>query len=134
MVVNIKSARLLSPKNTLQTQLKVAALDTQAVIESTNNARIPRLEYNQFFQSPWCCDAGVEDQYRAMMESIFNLEMDDVCCTLLSLVAMFDTSGMYNSYTYAYIFLASYLLTFTYIKCTFSSNKIVQKISFSLCF
>ena len=104
MVVNIKSARLLSPKNTLQTQLKVAALDTQAVIESTNNARIPRLEYNQFFQSPWCCDAGVEDQYRAMMESIFNLEMDDVCCTLLSLVAMFDTSGMYNSFTYAYIF------------------------------
>jgi hypothetical protein len=92
MVVNIKSARLLSPKNSLQTQLKVAALDTQAVIESTNNARIPRLEYNQFFQSPWCCDAGVEDQYRAMMESIFNLEMDDVCCTLLSLVAMFDTS------------------------------------------
>ena len=114
MVVNIKSARLLSPKNTLQTQLKVAALDTQAVIESTNNARIPRLEYNQFFQSPWCCDAGVEDQYRAMMESIFNLEMDDVCCTLLSLVAMFDTSGMGNSYTNAYIFLASYLLTFTY--------------------
>ena len=93
MVVNIKSARLLSPKNSLQTQLKVAAMDSQAMVESSYSARIPRLEYNHFFKSPWCCDADAEDQYRSMMESIFNLEMDDICCTLLVLVAMFDTSG-----------------------------------------
>ena len=121
MVVNIKSARLLSPKNTLQTQLKVAALDTQAVIESTNNARIPRLEYNQFFQSPWCCDAGVEDQFRAMMESIINLEMDDVCCTLLSLVAMFDTSGMYFQ-IFSHVLIKKILVVcfLNYIFCTIS--------------
>ena len=93
MVVNIKSARFLGPKNTLQTQLKVAAMDSEALIESRMGARIPRLEYNHFYKSPWCCDAELEDQYKQMMESIFRLEMDDTSCTLLVLIAMFDTSG-----------------------------------------
>ena len=95
MVVNIKSARFLGPKNTLQTQLKVAAMDSEALIESRMGARIPRLEYNHFYKSPWCCDAELEDQYKQMMESIFRLEMDDTSCTLLVLIAMFDTSGKF---------------------------------------
>ena len=89
MVVNIKSARLLSPKNSLQRQLRFAAVDPHAITE----ARVPRLEYHQIFQSPWCCDADVEEQYHSMMESIFHLDMDEACCTLLVLAAMFDISG-----------------------------------------
>lgn len=100
MVVNIKSARLLSPKTSLQGQLRFAAVDPHTV-----NARVPRLEYHQIFQSPWCCDADVEEQYHSMMESIFHLDMDDACCTLLLLAAMFDISGMKDMHSAVFIVL-----------------------------
>ena len=98
MVVNIKSARVLNPQNNLQEQLKIAKLDVQSVQRTNNstplpNPRLPRIEYHQIFRSPWCCDLDDEDHYKTMMESIINLDMDEVENILMVCAAMFDVSG-----------------------------------------
>ena len=90
LAVNIKSARLLNPGNSLQQQIQLAA-GSETIVRSSKDA--PRIEYEQIFTSPWCCDASEESQYRAMMESLTSLNMDDGECTLFLLAAMFDTSG-----------------------------------------
>lgn len=102
MVVNIKSARILNPQNNLQEQMKLAKLDMNAVQETPAATTIvqqqqqptTRLEYNQIFQSPWCCDVDDELDYKVMMESIIKLNMDEVENTLMTCAAMFDVSGM----------------------------------------
>ena len=62
-----------------------------STVRSSKDA--PRIEYEHIFTSPWCCDASEESQYRAMMESLTSLNMDEGECTLFLLAAMFDTSG-----------------------------------------
>ena len=99
MVVNIKSARILNPQNNLQEQMKLAKLDMNAVQDNPAATTIvqqqptTRLEYNQIFQSPWCCDVDDELDYKVMMESIIKLNMDEVENTLMTCAAMFDVSG-----------------------------------------
>ena len=90
LAVNIKSARLLKPGNSLQQQIQLAA-GSETIVRSSANA--PRIEYEHIFTSPWCCDESEESQYRSMMESLTSLNMDDGECTLFLLAAMFDTSG-----------------------------------------
>ena len=90
LAVNIKSARLLKPGNSLQQQIQLAA-GSETIVRSSKNA--PRIEYEHIFTSPWCCDESEESQYRTMMESLTSLNMDDGECTLFLLAAMFDTSG-----------------------------------------
>jgi len=94
MVVNIKSARILNPQNNLNEQMRIAKLDMNGVQETTAIVQQPttRLEYNQIFQSPWCCDADDELDYKEMMESIIKLNMDEVENTLMTCAAMFDVS------------------------------------------
>jgi hypothetical protein len=89
LAVNIKSARLLKPGNSLQQQIQLAA-GSETIVRSSKNA--PRIEYEHIFTSPWCCDESEESQYRTMMESLTSLNMDDGECTLFLLAAMFDTS------------------------------------------
>jgi len=89
LAVNIKSARLLNPGNSLQQQIQLAA-GSETIVRSSQNA--PRIEYEHIFTSPWCCDESEESQYRTMMESLTSLNMDDGECTLFLLAAMFDTS------------------------------------------
>ena len=100
MVVNIKSARILNPQNNLNEQMRIAKLDINGVQETTAIVQQPttRLEYNQIFQSPWCCDADDELDYKEMMESIIKLNMDEVENTLMTCAAMFDVSGMTKKY------------------------------------
>ena len=49
----------------------------------------PKLRYSQIFTSPWCCSADKEEEFQALMEEIFNLEMDDVVSVLVMIMAMF---------------------------------------------
>ena len=98
MVVNIKSARVLNPQNNLQEQLKIAKFDVNSLqgpnqTKPQPNPSLPRIEYHQIFRSPWCCDLGDEHQYKTMMESIINLNMDEVENILMVCAAMFDVSG-----------------------------------------
>ena len=95
LAVNIKSARLLKPGNSLQQQIQLAA-GSETIVRSSKNA--PRIEYEHIFTSPWCCDESEESQYRTMMESLTSLNMDDGECTLFLLAAMFDTSGKPKSF------------------------------------
>ena len=108
MVVNIKSARVLNPQNNLQEQLKIAKFDVNSIQGPDQQARqsqsqqaqpnpsLPRIEYHQIFRSPWCCDLGDEHQYKTMMESIINLNMDEVENILMVCAAMFDVSGKHS--------------------------------------
>ena len=105
MVVNIKSARVLNPQNNLQEQLKIAKFDVNSIQggqpnqqltrlqQPQPNSNLHRIEYHQIFRSPWCCDLGDEHQYKTMMESIINLNMDEVENILMVCAAMFDVSG-----------------------------------------
>ena len=44
----------------------------------------------QVFQSPWACDAKHEEQFAALMESLFHLEMDTTTTILMTLVVLFS--------------------------------------------
>ena len=99
MVVNIKSARILNPQNNLQEQMKIANFDSMnTAVQQQQQPALPRLEYNQIFQSPWCCDLDDEHDYKVMMESIIKLNMDEVENTLMTCAAMFDVSGKLRFY------------------------------------
>ena len=86
--------------NTLYRQLQVAGPNEKIYHDSVS----PRIEYDQIFRSPWCCDVSQEVQYRSMMESLASLNMDDTECTLLLLAAVFDTSGTHFSSCISSIF------------------------------
>ena len=58
LAINIKSARLLNPCNSPQKQLQVVGTQN-----SPNRVRA-RIEYDQIFKSPWCCDESEELQFR----------------------------------------------------------------------
>ena len=90
LALNIKSARLLKPGNSLHQQIQNAGSETIDLGTTSPNA--PKIEYEYIFTSPWCCDESEESQYQTMMESLTSLNMDDGECTLLLLAAMFDTS------------------------------------------
>ena len=95
LAVNIKSARLLKPGNSLQQQIQKAGSEPIA-FGALKNA--PQIEYEYIFTSPWCCDESEQSQYRTTMESLTSLNMDDGECTLFLLAAMFDTSGKPKSF------------------------------------
>ncbi|TRY72416.1 hypothetical protein TCAL_09547 [Tigriopus californicus] len=85
MVVNLKSARMLKPTNSLQGQLCLTngTQPNQAISASPN-----RLTYSQFFNSPWCCSADKEEEYKNLMDELFNLDMDDITSVLMMIMTM----------------------------------------------
>ena len=96
LALNIKSARLLKPGNSLHQQIQNAGSETIDLGTTSPNA--PKIEYEYIFTSPWCCDESEQSQYRTTMESLTSLNMDDGECTLFLLAAMFDTSGKPKSF------------------------------------
>jgi hypothetical protein len=60
--------------------------------QQVNPNREKRLELTQIFQSPWASDFEYEQNYAAMMKSIFDLNMDHNTTTLLTMMALFTVS------------------------------------------
>ena len=116
MVVNIRTARLLRPDINLRDQLshvvgwreklrlghKTSALtmagnsnvmtpmDTSGPSPSSSNSNeIKRLEVFQIFPTPWASDKQEEEQYEKLLRIIFELRMDHITTTLLTLMALF---------------------------------------------
>eukprot|EP00095_Tigriopus_kingsejongensis_P012478 maker-scaffold323_size206388-snap-gene-1.16 protein:Tk12478 transcript:maker-scaffold323_size206388-snap-gene-1.16-mRNA-1 annotation:"hypothetical protein DAPPUDRAFT_304351" len=87
MVVNLKSARMLKPSNDFQGQL---CLTNGSQPHNTNGQQSSkgRLNYSQIFNSPWCCSADKEDEYKDLMEELFNLEMDDITSVLMMIMTI----------------------------------------------
>ena len=50
---------------------------------------IKRLEVFQIFPTPWASDKQEEEQYEKLLRTIFELRMDHVTTTLLTLMALF---------------------------------------------
>ena len=105
LAINIKSARLLNPCNSPQRQLQVVDDNIQSQKTAVATAMGAKLEYDQIFNSPWCCDATEEVQYKNMMDSLIGLNMDDGECTLFMLAAMFDAAGMLKFWRFLKIWL-----------------------------
>ena len=132
--VNIKSARMLRPGNSLRRQIycvsgsaddveRFAAIEDRSSNKATSSSSSSRgefqrflrlmgqsngfpttsssssssdnsgvvMDYGQVFQSPWCCTAAKEDQFRSLMEDLFHLELDDSAAVLLVLLSVLST-------------------------------------------
>merc|ERR1711884_479472 len=121
MVVNIRTARLLRPDINLRDQLShvigwrerlrlvdktedkevnsnaVVPMDTSGPSSSCsqNSTDIKRLEVFQIFPTPWASDKQEEEQYEKLLQTIFELRMDHITTTLLTLMALFtDTEAV----------------------------------------
>ena len=55
----------------------------------SNPTDIKRLEIFQIFPTPWASDKQEEEQYEKLLQTIFELRMDHVTTTLLTLMALF---------------------------------------------
>ena len=101
MLVNIRTARLLRPDANLRDQLS-HVVGLKRPQNGTSNAVAPpstssnRLRVHQFFGSPWAEDRSYEEKYEALLQDIFELQMDHMTTTLLSLMALFSESADYD--------------------------------------
>ena len=59
-------------------------------VTSSNGGR--RLELFQMFPSPWASTCEYEQKYNSLLKSIFDLNMDHMTTSLLSMMALFNTS------------------------------------------
>ena len=51
-----------------------------------------RLDFNQMFPSPWASNAEFERKYCDLLKNIFDLNMDHMTTSLLTMMALFNTS------------------------------------------
>lgn len=119
MVVNIRTARLLRPDINLRDQLshvvgwrerlRLGHKSSEVMVENSNavvpmdtsgpssssqtpcksTRDIKRLEVFQIFPTPWASDKHGEEQYEKLLRIIFELRMDHITTTLLTLMALF---------------------------------------------
>merc|ERR1719348_1290086 len=50
-----------------------------------------RVNYEDIFNSPWCCDSSHEERYEVLMQEMHSLELDRTVVVLLSVMALFDS-------------------------------------------
>lgn len=112
MVVNIRTARLLRPDTNLRDQLShvVGGINQPKSIcsdgGSTSDAssstgggggggnRDKRLQVFQFFGNKWATDISHEERYEQLLKSIFELKMDLMTTTLMTLMALFSVDSV----------------------------------------
>ena len=102
MLVNIRSARMLRPGYNLVDQLSVVYGKNKPVAESSKTSVMPikkRLEYKQVYSSPWASGEDEEQRFFSMMNTIFELQMDQTTTALIAMMALFAQVRMYNCKT-----------------------------------
>ena len=105
MLVNIRSARMLRPGFNLQDQLSVVYGGKRELPHPTTSmspkdsapkkAFQRRLEYQQVYSSPWASGEDQEKKFFAMMNSIFELQMDQTTTALIAMMALFSKVNKY---------------------------------------
>ena len=94
MLVNIRSARMLRPGYNLLDQLSVVYGKNKPLAESSKNTSVmpikKRLEYKQVYSSPWASGEDEEQRFLSMMNTIFELQMDQTTTALIAMMALFS--------------------------------------------
>ena len=93
MLVNIRSARMLRPGYNLLDQLSVVYGKNKPLIDSSKTSVMPvkkRLEYKQVYSSPWASGEDEEQRFYSMMNTIFELQMDQTTTALIAMMALFS--------------------------------------------
>ena len=93
ILVNIRSARILRPEYNLIEQLSIVIGKNPVPVDSSKSSAVPikkRLEYRQLYSSPWASEQKVEERFFFLMNNIFELQMDQITTTVLSLMALFS--------------------------------------------
>lgn len=102
MVVNIRTARLLRPDANLRDQLSHVvgsggngpkSICNSGSSTSSGNGSDKRLQVFQFFGNKWATDIKHEEKYEQLLKSIFELKMDRMTTTLLTLMALFSVDS-----------------------------------------
>ena len=60
--------------------------------QSDSSSSHRRLDFNQMFPSPWASNAEFERKYCDLLKNIFDLNMDHMTTSLLTMMALFNTS------------------------------------------
>lgn len=105
MVVNIRTARLLRPDTNLRDQLShvVGGINQPKSIcsdggstsgASSSTGGDKRLQVFQFFGNKWATDISHEERYEQLLKSIFELKMDLMTTTLMTLMALFSVDSV----------------------------------------
>ena len=53
-----------------------------------------RVNYDDVFCSPWCCDSYYEDRYKILMNEMHELSFDSTIMVLLSVMCLFNCKGV----------------------------------------
>ena len=93
MLVNIRSARMLRPGYNLLDQLSVVYGKNKPLLDTSKTSVVPikkRLEYKQVYSSPWASGEDEEQRFYSMMNTIFELQMDQTTTALIAMMALFS--------------------------------------------
>jgi len=98
-IINIRIVRWLHPSIDLRQQLTLCGGGQEMFQEALEGGKVTedglwRVNYDDVFASPWCCDSYYEDRYKVLMEDMHNLTFDSTVMVLLSVMCLFNCKGL----------------------------------------
>jgi len=98
-IINIRIVRWLHPSINLKEQLTLCGGGQEMFQEALEGGKVTedglwRVNYDDVFASPWCCDSYYEDRYKVLMEDMHNLTFDSTVMVLLSVMCLFNCKGV----------------------------------------
>merc|ERR1719158_1079489 len=97
-IINIRIIRWFHPSSDLKTQLTLCGGNGQHMFrEALESGKVTehgrwRVNYDDVFCSPWCCDSSFEDRYEVLMKEMHKLKFDSTVMVLLSVMCLFDST------------------------------------------
>jgi len=98
-IINIRIVRWLHPSVNLRQQLTLCGGGQEMFQEALEEGKVTedglwRVNYDDVFASPWCCDSYYEDRYKVLMDDMHNLTFDSTVMVLLSVMCLFNCKGV----------------------------------------
>jgi len=97
-IINIRIVRWFHPSIDLKTQLNLCGGGGHDLfMEAVETGKVSehgrwRVNYDDVFCSPWCCDSTFEDRYEILMKEMHTLNFDNTIMVLLSVMCLFDST------------------------------------------
>lgn len=94
-IINIRIIRWFHPNIDLKKQLLLCLGGQDLFQEALNSGKVTepghyRVNYDDVFSSPWCCDSYFEERYEVLMKEMHSLSLDSTIMVLLSVMCLFD--------------------------------------------
>jgi len=98
-IINIRIIRWLHPAIDLKKQLLLCGGSNELFQEAVNGGKVTehgrwRVNYDDVFCSPWCCDSYYEDRYKILMNEMHEQSFDSTIMVLLSVMCLFNCKGV----------------------------------------